>query len=47
MRWARHIARMGEVRNAYKILVRKPEKRNHSEGLSIDGRITLKLIPNE
>jgi hypothetical protein len=33
MRWARHIALMGEVRNAYKILVRKPEKRNHLEGL--------------
>jgi len=25
MRWARHVARMGEVRNTYRILVRKPE----------------------
>jgi hypothetical protein len=25
MRWAGHIARMGETRNAYKILVGKPE----------------------
>jgi hypothetical protein len=25
MRWAEHIARMGEKRNAYKILVGKPE----------------------
>jgi hypothetical protein len=26
MKWARHVARMGEVRNAYKILVCKPER---------------------
>jgi hypothetical protein len=25
MRWARHVARMGETRNAYRILVGKPE----------------------
>jgi hypothetical protein len=25
MRWAGHVARMGETRNAYKILVGKPE----------------------
>jgi hypothetical protein len=25
MRWAEHIAQMGEMRNAYKIFVRKPE----------------------
>jgi hypothetical protein len=25
MRWAGHVARMGEKRNAYKILVGKPE----------------------
>jgi hypothetical protein len=27
MRWARHVARMGEVRGAYNILVGKPEGR--------------------
>jgi hypothetical protein len=27
MRWAGHIVRMGEMRNAYKILVGKPERR--------------------
>jgi hypothetical protein len=27
MRWAGHVARMGEVRNAYNILVGKPEGR--------------------
>jgi hypothetical protein len=25
MRWARHVARMGEKRNAFRILVEKPE----------------------
>jgi hypothetical protein len=25
MRWVGHVARMGEMRNSYKILVRKPE----------------------
>jgi hypothetical protein len=33
---------MGEMRNAYKILIGKPEgKRDHSGGLGIDGRIIL------
>jgi hypothetical protein len=27
MRWARHVARMGEKRNAYRFLVGKPEGR--------------------
>jgi hypothetical protein len=27
MKWAGHVAQMGKVRNAYKILVRKPEER--------------------
>jgi hypothetical protein len=29
MRWAGHVARMGETRNAYRILVGKPEGRDH------------------
>jgi hypothetical protein len=29
MRWASHVARMGEKRNAYRILVGKPEGKNH------------------
>jgi hypothetical protein len=40
MRWAGHVARMGEVRGAYNILVGKPEGRKHWEDLSVDGRIT-------
>jgi hypothetical protein len=39
MRWAGHAARMGEMRNAYDILVGKSEgKRDHLEDLGIDGR---------
>jgi hypothetical protein len=32
---------VGEMRNVYKILVRKPERRDHLEDLGIDGRIIL------
>jgi hypothetical protein len=40
MRWAGHVARMGEVRGAYNILVGRPEGRNHWEDLGVDGRTT-------
>jgi hypothetical protein len=29
MRWAGHVARMGEKKNAYRLLVGKPEGKNH------------------
>jgi hypothetical protein len=29
MRWAGHVARMGETRNAYRILVEKQKERDH------------------
>jgi hypothetical protein len=29
MRWAGHVARMGEERKLYKVLVGKPEGKNH------------------
>jgi len=29
MRWARHVARMGEKRWVYRVLVGKPEGRDH------------------
>jgi hypothetical protein len=32
---------MEEMRNAYRILVGKPEEKNHSEHLGVDGRIIL------
>jgi hypothetical protein len=40
-RWAEPVARMAEIRNAYKILVGKPEGTDHSKDLSVDGRIIL------
>jgi hypothetical protein len=46
VRWAGHVAHMGEMRSGYKILVRYryPEGRSHMEGLGIDGNIILKWI---
>jgi hypothetical protein len=43
MRWARYVARMGEMRNAYSILVGRPEG-NHLEDQVVDGRIILEWI---
>jgi hypothetical protein len=34
----------GESRGEYRVLVRKPEGRNHLEDAGIDGRIILKYI---
>jgi hypothetical protein len=31
IRWEGHVARMGDTRNAYKILVGKPEEKKHSK----------------
>jgi len=36
-----HVARMGKIGNTYNILVGRHEGKNHSEDLSVDGRITL------
>jgi len=41
MRWAGHVARMGERRDVYKILVGKPEGKKHLGDPGVDGRITL------
>jgi hypothetical protein len=38
---ARRVARMGEMGNAFKILVGNPEGKCHSEDLGIDRRIIL------
>ena len=44
MRWAGHVACMGEERVVYRVLVGKPEGRNHSGDLGVDGRIILERI---
>jgi hypothetical protein len=41
MRWAGHVVRMGEGRDVNRVLVGKPEDKNHWEDLGIDGMITL------
>jgi hypothetical protein len=37
MRWAEHVARIGEKRNAYRILVGSQKVRDHWEDLDIGG----------
>ena len=44
MRWAGHVAHMGEERGVYRVLVGKPEGRSHWEDLGVDGRIILGRI---
>jgi hypothetical protein len=44
MRWTEHVARMGETRGAYWILVGRPEGRRPLERPGIDGRIIIKWI---
>jgi hypothetical protein len=35
---------MGKTGNAYSMLVEKPEGRDHSEDLRVDGKVILKWI---
>jgi len=45
IRWAEHVTRMEEVRNAYSILIGKNLKgRDHLGDLSVDGPIKVKWI---
>jgi hypothetical protein len=41
MRLAGHVARMGEGRGVYRVLVGGPKLRDRWEGLGVGGRITL------
>jgi hypothetical protein len=42
MRWAGHVARMGEGRNVHRVLVGKPEGKDHLENKRVDGRMGSK-----
>ena len=44
MRWAGHVARMGEERGVYRDLVGKPEERRPLGRFGVDGRIILGWI---
>jgi hypothetical protein len=44
MRWAGHVSHMGEKRDAYRILVGRPEGRHHLGDPGVDGRIILKWM---
>jgi hypothetical protein len=39
-----HVARMGEIRNAYKFLVINLKRRDFLEDLCVDGKIILEWI---
>jgi hypothetical protein len=42
MRWTGHVARMGDRRGVYRVLVGKPEGKKHLEDPVVDGRILLR-----
>ena len=44
LRWAEHVARMEQSRNAYRVLVGKPEGKRPLGGQGVDGRTILKWI---
>jgi len=44
MRWAGHVAVMGEGRGVYRVLVWKPEERDTFEDPGVDGMIILRWI---
>jgi len=44
MRWAGHVARMGEERGMYRVMLGKPEGRSHWGDLGVDGWIILGRI---
>jgi len=44
MRWAGHVVRMDVERGVYRVLVGKPERKNHWGDLGVDGWIILGWI---
>ena len=44
MTWMGHVARKGDRRGVYRVLVGNPKERNHLEDLGLDGRMILKWV---
>jgi hypothetical protein len=44
VRWVGHVARTGEGRNMYRVLVGKPKEIGHLENQGVDGRLGSKWI---
>jgi len=44
MRWEGHVARMGEGRGAYRVLMENLGERGHVEDPGVSGRIILRWI---
>jgi len=44
VRWVGHVARVGERRNAYRVLVGKPDGNDHLEDICIYEKMILKSI---
>jgi hypothetical protein len=44
MEWVGRVARMGEKRNAYRILVGIPEERDNLQDIGVDEKIILKCV---
>jgi len=44
MRWAGHVARMGEREGLYRVMVVEPEGKNLLKDIGVNGRIVLKWI---
>jgi hypothetical protein len=42
MRWAGNAARIGEMKNACKMLVGRCEGKNHLEDAGVDGKVILR-----
>jgi hypothetical protein len=42
MRWAEHVARMGEGRKVYRVLWESPKKKEHFKDQGVDGRMGSK-----
>jgi len=44
VRWVGHVAYIGKRRGEYRVLVRKPEGKNHLADPGVNGRIILRYI---